>query len=99
MVSTISGGDPEGLAVARALTRPLAGDGDIDSVIAKDTGEQIDVGKPRNVVERQRLAGEKARNHQRQRSVLGTADRDGALQALAADNADTVHGHVTPSRP
>src|SRR4029453_3560795 len=79
--------------------RPVAGDGHVDSVIAEDPGEQIDVGKRRNVVQRQRLAGEKARNHQGQRSVLGTADRDGALQALAADNADTVHGHVTPSPP
>jgi len=50
-------------------------------------------------VQRQGLAGEKTCNHQGQRSVLGTADRNRALQALAANNADTVLGAVTPSRP
>ena len=99
-MSTISArGEPEGLAVAAALARPLAGDGHIDAVIAENAGQQIDVGKPRHVVQRQRLAGEKAGDHQRQRSVLGATDGYGAGQTLAADNADTVHDVITPSAP
>ena len=51
-------------------------------------------------MQRQRLAGEKAGDHQRQRSVLGAADGYGAGQALAADNADAVHGVLLPrARP
>ncbi len=91
--------EPERLAVARALAGPLAGDGHVDAVIAQNAGKQIDVGEPRNIVQRQRLAGEKAGNHQRQCSVLGATDGYGAGQTLAADNADTVHDVITPSRP
>jgi hypothetical protein len=65
-------------------------------VIAEDAGKQIDVGEARNIVQRQRLAGEKAGNHQWQRSVLGPTDRYGAGQALAADNAHAVHGVLLP---
>ena len=102
-VDDLRRGEPEGLAVARALARPLAGDGHVDAVIAQNAGKEVDVGKTRNVVKRQRLAGEKAGNHQGQRSVLGATDRYGAVQALAADNADAVHGcyslaPLSPSR-
>ncbi len=97
-VDDVRRGEPEGLAVARALARLLAGDGDVNPVIAQDAGKKADVGEARNIVQRQRLAGEKARNHQRQRSILGAADRYGPVQALAADNADSVHGVVTPPR-
>ena len=96
-VDDLRRGEPEGLAVARALARPLAGDGHIDAVITENAGQQIDVGKPRHVVQRQRLAGEKAGDHQRQRSVLGATDGYGAGQTLAADNANTVHDVITPS--
>ena len=98
-VDDLRRGEPEGLAVAGALARPLAGDGHVDAVIAENAGKQIHVGEPRNVVQGQRLAGEKAGDHQRQRSVLGATDGYGAGQALAADNADAVHGVITPSTP
>ena len=90
-VDDLGRGQPEGLAVAGALSRPLAGDGHIDAVIAENAGKQIDVGKARHVVQRQRLAGQKAGNHQRQCSVLGATDGYGAGQPLATDNADAVH--------
>jgi hypothetical protein len=96
-VDDLRRGESEGLAVTSALVRPLAGDGHVGAVIAEEAGKQRDVGKPRDVVQRQRLAGEKAGDHQGQRSVLGTADGYGAVQAFAADNTDTVHG-VAPSR-
>ena len=54
----------------------------------------VDVGEPRHVVERQRLAGEQAGDHQGQRRILGAADRYGALERLTADNADPVHDDV-----
>ena len=99
VVSTISG------AVSRkvwpslaALAGPLAGDGHVDAVIAENAGKQIDVGKPRHVMQGQRLAGEKAGDHQRQRSVLGATDGYGAGQTLAADNADAVQ-RPSPRRP
>jgi len=91
-VDDVRCGEPEGLAVAGALARLLAGDGDVNPVIAQNAGKHVDVGEARNIVQRQGLAGEKAGNHQRQRSVLGATDRNGAAQALAADNADAVHG-------
>src|SRR5262249_429762 len=97
-VDDLCSAEPEGLSVARALVGPLACDSHIDAVIAENEGEKVDVGKPRDVVQRQRLAGEKTCNHQGQRSVRGTADRKRCLQALAGNNADTVHGDVTPSR-
>ena len=45
---------------------------------------------------RERLAGEQARDHQGQGGILGATDRDCALQALAADDADAVHGDDFP---
>ena len=50
-VDDLGRGEPEGLAVAAALARPLAGDGHIDAVITENAGQQIDVGKPRHVVQ------------------------------------------------
>jgi hypothetical protein len=90
-VDDLGGGQPEGLAVVGALAWPLAGKGQIDTVIAQDAGEQIDVGEPRDVVQRQRLTRKKARNHQGQRGILGAANGYGASQALTPDNADLVH--------
>ncbi len=101
-VDDLGRGEAEGLAVAGALADALAGNGDVDAVIAEDAAEQRDVGEARHAVERQRLAGEQAGDHQGQRSVLGTADGYGAVQALAADNADTIHddvGSLARSRP
>ena len=50
-----------------------------------------DVGEARDVVEGQRLVGEQAGDHQRQGGVLGAGNRDRAVQAVAADDADAVH--------
>ena len=50
-----------------------------------------DVGEPRHVVEDQRLVGEQARDHQRQRGVLRAGDRNGAVQRPAADDANAIH--------
>ena len=39
-VDDLGRGEPEGLAVARALAGPLAGDGHVDAVIAENAAEQ-----------------------------------------------------------
>ena len=46
------------------LAGRLADHGDVDAVIAENAAEQRDVGKPRHVLEGQRLAREQARDHQ-----------------------------------
>ena len=70
------GGDVQRAAACRRLARPLAGDHDVDAVIAEDALEQADVGQMRHVVEDQRVLGEQAGDHQRQGGVLGAGDRD-----------------------
>src|SRR5262249_52987451 len=49
------------------------------------------VGKPRHVVENERLVGEQARDHQRQGGVLGARDRDRSVEPLAPVDANAVH--------
>ena len=60
-----------------------------------------DVGETRHVFEDQRLLGEQARDHQRQRGVLGAGNRDRAVKRLAADDANAIHGNSPcwPERP
>ena len=50
-----------------------------------------DVGEQRHVGQHQALVGQHAGRHQRQGRVLGAADRDVAVQRLAAADADPVH--------
>ena len=73
--------DVDGVAVLLALARPLAGHHHVDAVVGQDALQQADVGEPRHVVEDQRLIGQQARDHQRQRGVLRARDRDRAVQA------------------
>ena len=47
----------------------------------------------------ERLVGEQARDHQRQRGVLRPRDRYGAVEALAADDANAIHHHPRPPPP
>ena len=48
----------QGLALILAVAGPLARRHDIDAVIAQDALELRDIGKPRHVVEDQRLLGQ-----------------------------------------
>ena len=84
------------LAVVEALARLLAEDGAVDAVIAEDALQQRHVGEVRHIVQGQRLIGEEAGDHQRQRGVLGAGDVDGAGQLLPADDADAIHVPVLP---
>ena len=73
------------------FARALARDHDVDAVIAEDALQQLDVGEPRRVVEDERVLGQKARDHQRQRGVLGARYRDRAVEALTTDDPNTIH--------
>jgi hypothetical protein len=73
------------------LTGALAGDGDVDAVIAEDALQQPDIGEARDAVERQGLVGEERGDHQGERRILGAADRNGAVKRVAASDPDTIH--------
>ena len=81
------------LAVVGGLAGALAAGHDVDAVIAEDALKERHVGEPRHVVENERLVGEKRRDHQRQRRVLGARDRNGAVKPPAADNANAIHNY------
>ena len=90
-VDDVGGGDVERLTVVLGFARTLAAHHDIDAVIAEDALEQIHVGKPRHVVENERLVGEQARDHQRQGGVLGAGDRNRSVEPLAPVDANAIH--------
>ena len=58
-----------------------------------------DVGEPRHIVEGERLLGEEARDHQRQRRVLRPGNRNRAVEPPAADNAYAIHHHPRGNLP
>ena len=79
---------PTEILVARALALHH----DVDAVIGEDVLQESDVGETRHVFQHQRIVGEQARDHQRQRRVLRAGNRNRAVKRLAADDANTVHG-------
>jgi len=81
----------QGLALIFMIAGPLSHRSDIDAVIAENTLQLGDVGEPRNVVEDQRLFGQEARDHQRQRRIFRTRDGNGAVELVAADDANAIH--------
>ena len=82
------------LAGQLGLAGSLAGDGDVETMIAEDAGEQRDVGETRHVGERQNILGEEARDHQGQRRVLGAGNGNDAVERLAACDLDPIHRHL-----
>src|SRR5262249_8413737 len=85
------GRELHGLAVILAVARPLAGNHRVDAVVAEDALQLHHVGKPRHVVEHERLVGQQARDHQRQGGVLRPRNPNGARGLPAADDPDAVH--------
>ena len=75
-VDDVAGGEVEGLARYGDGSAALAVDREVDAVVAQDARQQRDVGEVGHVLERQRLVGEQARDHQRQGRVLGAGDRE-----------------------
>ena len=90
-VDDVLGRDVQRAAGIGIVARALAGDHNVDAVIAEDALQQLNVGQPRRVVEDQRFLGQQAGDHQRQRGVLGARYRDRAVKALTADDSNSIH--------
>ena len=76
------------------LTGALAGHRDVDAVVLQDALEEPHIGKARNIRQCQRARRQQRHDHQRQGRVLGARNRNGAVQAVAAADADTIHVSV-----
>ena len=57
----------------------------------RECAEADDVGEPGNILEDQRVLGEEAGDHQRERCILGARDRDSSVQTLATNDPDPIH--------
>ena len=79
------------LALVFAVARPLAGQHDINTVVAEDALEIDDVREARHVFKDQGFVGQQAGDHQRQGGVLGAGNRNGAVKRFAADDANAIH--------
>src|SRR5437763_1093776 len=82
--STISGSH----AAFSIRVEPRASD---DAVVAENALQLAHVRKSRHVVQYQRLLGEQARDHQRQRGVLRPRNGNYALKRPAPDDPDAIH--------
>ena len=90
-VDDIARGEMHGLAQVGRGIRALAVDGEIEPMVAQDAREQIDVGQVRDVLEREPVGREQAGDDQRQGGILRARDRNGAVEAAAAGDADAIH--------
>jgi len=90
-------GDGLGVELEHAARMPpvggLAVQDHLDTVLSQQVGHGGDVGQMRQIGEIERLVGQQAGRHQRQRRVLGATDGDGALERRTADDSDLIHGY------
>ena len=98
-VDNVRGRDVQRLSVVGGFAGALAADHDVDAVIIENALQQHHVGEPWHIVEGERLLGEEARDHQRQRRVLRPGNRNGAVKPPAADNAYAIHHHPRGNLP
>jgi len=68
-----------GAGIGFALAFAAAVHGNIDAVIAENADELLHVGQMRHVFERQRVAGEKRCDHQRQGGIFSAGDGNDAV--------------------
>ena len=90
--------DVDCAALIGVVTRPLACNHYVHAVVAQNTLELDDVGKPWNIVEDQGALGQQARNHQWECRVLGARNRNRAVQTLSTDYAYPVHARPARRR-
>ena len=91
-VDDVPRGEIDGARIAFVLLLAAAVDRIVDAMIAEDADQLLDIGQMRHVFERQRIVGQQRGDHQRQRRVLGARDRNAAVELVAADNSDAIHG-------
>ena len=90
-IDDVGGRDMQRLAVVLGFAGTLAAHHDVDAVVAQDALKESHIGKPRHVIENERLVGEKARDHQGQCGVFRARDRDRAVEASSAGDTNTIH--------
>ncbi len=90
-------GNLHGLAGMLDVAGALARQHDVDAMVVQDALELHHVGEMGNVFQDQHVFGEKTGDHQRQGRVLGTGNRDRALQRPSAGNPNAIHAplHLT----
>jgi hypothetical protein len=71
--------------------RPIRTGLETAPVLGDELRHRRDVGQLRHVGEHEPLVGQHAGRHERQRGVLGAADRDAAFERPAAADADPIH--------
>ena len=71
--------------------RGAASDVHADAELHQQIAHPADVGEARHVAQRHRLVGQQRRGHQFQRRILGAADGNFTLEAVAAPYPDSVH--------
>lgn len=96
-VDDVSGGEIDGARIALILLLATAIDRIIDAVIAQDADQLLDIGQMRHVFQRQRVVGQKRGDHQGQRRVFRTRDRNASGELVAPDNSDAIHGRTSLS--
>ena len=64
---------------------------DSDAVLDEKVRHRRDVGQIGDILESQRIRGQQAHGHQRQRRILGAANRNYALERHTALDPDLVH--------
>jgi hypothetical protein len=90
-VDDVGGRDVQRLAIILGLARALAAHHDVDAMVAEDALQERHIRQSRHVLENKRIVGQQARDHQRQRGVLGARDRDRAIELAAAADANSIH--------
>ena len=79
------------------LAKPaLAVDRIIDAVIAENARELLDIGKARQIFQRQRLFGQQAGDHQRQGGVFRAGDLDRPVELRPAVDLNAIHLRMVP---
>ncbi len=74
--------------------------GHLHAELAQQLAQESRVRQTRHVRQQQGLIRQNRRRHQLDRRILGPADRNGAVEAIAAVNDDAVHGcRGSPGRP
>ncbi len=76
------------VAAAQAIATP---DVEVHAELHHQVGHGIHIGQARHVADRHRLVGQDRRRHELERRILGAADRNFTLEAVAAPDAYPVH--------
>lgn len=66
-------------------------------MIAENADQLFNVSQVRHIFQRQRIIRQQRRDHQWQGRILGTGNRDDAIELVTANNLDTIH-NVSLSR-